>query len=76
MPLAGTETTLAAQLEASIEAEITAISGQAPVAPKVIDALSLGIAKAIIPHIVTNALVTTIVTTPNTINGTGTGTVG
>lgn len=76
MPLAGSETVLAAALEASIEAEIANACGHTPEAPNCIDGLALGIAKAIIPHITANALVNTVVVTPNTINGTGVGTVG
>ena len=77
MPLAGSETVLAAALEASIEAEIAAASGSTPVAPKAIDGLALGIAKAIIPHIIANALVTTAVA-PHPPGGAavGTGTIG
>jgi hypothetical protein len=77
MPLAGTEALLAAALEGSIESEIAAACGQSPVQPHCIDGLSLGIAKAIIPHIVSNALVTTAVA-PHPPGGAaiGTGTVG
>ena len=54
MPLTGTETTLTASLQASIEAEIASLCGSAPVDPNCIEGLASGIAKAIIPHLVSN----------------------
>lgn len=77
MPLAGTEALLAAAMEGSIESEIAAACGATPTAPKCIDGLSLGIAKSIIPHLITNILVTTAVL-PHPPGGAavGTGTIG
>jgi len=52
--LTGTESLLAAAMEGSIESEIAIACGATPIAPKCIDGLTLGIAKALIPHLVTN----------------------
>ena len=56
MPITGMETVLAAQLEAMITAE-TIAAGNAPPDPKSVKGLANGIAKAIIPFLVTNVMV-------------------
>lgn len=54
MAILGQEAILEAALTAQIQAEIAAKSGTAPTTPNAIDGLSSGIAKALIPFLVSN----------------------
>jgi len=85
MPITGQETVLQSALTAAITAAIEAQFGGSVSTPNYIPARSLGIANAIIPFFVSNALVTTadVVTipvtsppgTPSAGTGVGTGTI-
>lgn len=59
MPITGNESELASQLTSAITAAIQAKYGQAIRSPEYIDALSTGIANAIIPFLVANTQVNT-----------------
>lgn len=57
MPITGQETVLASQLETAIRAAVAAKFGGPIVDPQYIDALSKGIANAIIPFLTSNVQV-------------------
>jgi len=63
-----------ASLSARIISEVIALKGAATDAAE-LQTFADALAKAIVDEFQANALVTTTVTTPDTINGTGTGTV-
>ena len=60
MPITGQESTLAAALTSAIQAAIEAQSGQPTQSPEYLSALSMGIANALIPFLVTNTEVNPI----------------
>lgn len=59
MPISGLESTLASELTSAITAAIEAKYGHTIRSPEYIDALSAGIANAIIPFLVANTQVNT-----------------
>lgn len=77
MSLTGSENTLKATLITEIENAILANTGFPVATPNAINSLAEGLANAVIPHFITNTIVTTAVA-PHTPGGSavGTGTLG